>query len=88
MRLINEIHSRKTFQATVGGDLYQGGVGRERIYSGWRAEVLIVTRDPLTGKDEPIYLEGAAEDVRHVLSETLRLLDGTEELMRAKFEGR
>lgn len=86
MRIIHEIHSADGFQGTIGGDLYRGGVGRERIYQGWRAEILIVTKDPLTGREEPIHIEGAAQDVRRVLGRVLEMLDAAEEEMQKKFE--
>jgi hypothetical protein len=84
MRIIHGIHSKETFQATVGGDLYRGCGGKEGEYQGWRCEVLIVTTDTLLGENEPIYIEGSASDIRFALSSVLAMIDDEEERMRQR----
>lgn len=76
MKIIHEIGSRETLSATLGSDPYHPYDASKPYH--WRAEILIVTKDIVTGADEPLYIEGSAGDIRATLRAVLDMIEGEE----------
>lgn len=71
---------------TASGHAYRGRIGTEGQWQGWYCELLITTRDVLTGQEQPIEIEGNGEDVAETLEEAARMLRAYGTSLRADFE--
>lgn len=61
---------------TASGFAYRGKIGEEHLWKGWHCEVLITSRDQLSGAEQAIEIEGNGDDVIHALEKAVNMLKG------------
>lgn len=83
MRIIHNIGQKKTQQMTASGFAYRGETGSENLWRGWHCELLIVSRDQLTGAEQALEIEGNGDDVINALRTAAKMLEGYRETLRA-----
>jgi len=62
----------------VGRSLYTKRVDESKAPD-WKADITIASRDPFTGEEEAIHIEGAARYVIPMFERTLEMLNATHE---------
>lgn len=82
MRIIHNIGPKRSVQIGLSGNAYIGKVGTEHEWQGWRAELLIASRDCLSGAEQAIEIEGTGSDIMHALEQALNTMKGYEQLLR------
>jgi hypothetical protein len=82
MRIIHNIGPKKTQQMTASGFAYRGKVGTEDQWQGWHCEVVICSKDGLSGAEQALEIEGDGDDLIDALEEARKMLIGYRELLR------